>query len=567
MSKLNLIRSYVRKLLQPHEVSPEKALTVHFFGQFFQSDNPASVETPVVRALAAVATPMLMAGFWIVTLARGLQPWSAAGIHYVFVLYAFCAMGCVTTLQWDRLFPERLDFLVLLPMPLRGRTIFSSKLRAVAAFLTLFLFAANISGTLLIPVLAGWRLPLAMVAHGAAVFSAGIASALGVLALESMVIALTPERWFRYIAPIVQTILIAAFLTLFLRMGTVMEALPTAFSGSNQGARWFPPLWFLAIYECGMGGPTATAFVQSLARQAWTCLPVLFVLVVMLYPAAWARRRHMALEGTRSARLRDGRLWDAFVHRTVLQMPDTRAVFHFMRQTLTRLSRYHMGLAAYAGAGLALSLTFAMGIEITGGMVHVALVRTGVQAVLPLLLFWTVAGLRAAFLLPADLGARWIFRLAGLRTQRVISTTKLFVLAACCAVIALVMMALVVCGWRGSDLVLQAIYGTCCAVLLVDLFFFLEAHVPFTRPALPGRSSLPMTLALYVFGVPVLVLLMVTLERWAGNSPWRAAETCSAAAGVHILMHWLRVLPSHPVSEDAFLDESSEEVQTLGLST
>ncbi len=560
-------RSYLRSLVQTHDVSPGKALAAHFLRQCFQSGNPASVETPIVRALAAVATPMLMAGFWIVTLAGRLQPWSAAGIHYVFVLYAFCAMGCVTTLQWERLFPERMDFLVLLPLPLRGRSLFVAKLRAVAVFLSLFLFAANIFGMLLLPVLAGRQLPLAMASHAAAVFSAGFAAALAVLAVEALIIVLVPERWFRSIAPLVQTALIAVFILLLLRAGTVIEVMPMLFSSSGMTARWLPPLWFLCIYENGMGGPTATAYTHDLARRAWLLLPVLFGVVVLLYPAAWARQKHMALEDTRSARLRDALFWDALLHGTVLQMPDTRAVFHFMRQTLARLSRYHVGLAAYAGAGLALSLTFALRIEMINGRVLFALVPTGVQAALPVLLFWTVAGLRTAFLLSADVGARWIFRLAGLRTHRVVSTAKLFVFTACCAVIALVLTALAVCGLHTNAILLQAIFGVCCAVLLVDFFFFLEAHVPFTRPPLPGRNNLPMTLALYVFGVPVLVLLMVTLERWTGNSAWHAAVICGATGSVHVLTSWLRSLPSHPTSDDPFLDELSEEVQTLGLST
>ncbi len=557
----------LRHLLQPKDVTPQTALAGHFLRQFFHGDDSTSAEMPIVRALAAIATPMLMAAFWIVTLAHELRPWAAAGVHYVFVLYAFCAMGCVTTVRWEQLFPERLDFLVLLPMPLQGRSIFAAKLRAVAVFLSLFLFAANIFGTLLVPVLAGLRLPIAMAAHTAAVFSAGTASALAVLSLEALVIILVPERWFRFVVPVVQTALITAFVALFLRVGTVMEALPTLLSNGEAMARWIPPVWFLSVYESGMGGKTSSALTHTLARQAWMCLPVLLALVVMLYPAAWARRRRMALEGTHSARLRDGRIWEAFLHRMVLQKPDARAVFHFMKQTLTRLSRCHVGLAAYAGAGLALSLTLAVRIELGDGMVRLALSPTGVRAVLPLLLFWTVAGLRTAFLLPADLGARWIFRLAGLQTQRVISTTKLFVFTACCAVIVLIMMALTACRWRGSVLFLQAIYGTCCAVLLIDFFFFLEAHVPFTRPLLPGRSSLPMTLALYVFGVPVLVLLMVALERWAGHSAWHATTICSATAGIHILLRWLRGLPSHSAFDDPFLDELTEEVQTLGLST
>lgn len=567
MSKPRVIRPFLRRLLQPTEGSPGKALTAHFLRQFFEAGNATEVETPIVRALAAVSAPMLVAAFWIVTLAHGLRPWSAAGIHYIFVVYAFSAMGCVTTLQWDHLFPNRMDFLVLLPLPLRGRTIFSSKLSAIAVLLTLFLLAANIFGTLLIPALAGNQFLLAMASHAVAVFLAGTASALAVLTFESLVIAVLPQRWFRWVAPLLQTVLIAVFLTLFLRAGTVMEALPALLSGSVHGARWFPPLWFLSVYEASVGGPTNTPLVHSLAWRACLCLPLLLCLVLMLYPAAWAKCHRMALEGARSARLHDSSFWGVFIHPTVLQASDSRAIFHFVRQTLTRLSQYHVRLAVYAGAGLALSLTLAADVEWHNEMARLALIPVRTQAVMPLLLFWTVAGMRTAFLLPADLGARWIFRLAGLRTQRVVSTGKLFIFCACCGVIALVLVALAAGGWRGSNLMLQAIYGTCCAVLLVDVFFFFEAHIPFTRPPLPGRSSLPMTLAIYIFGVPALVLLMVTLERWAGDTLWRSAAAWSAAVGLHIFVHWLRGLPSHPVSDDAFLDEISEEVQTLGLST
>ena len=560
------IHALAKSLLRPAGVSPRQALMRHFLLLFFESDNAASPETPVVRSLAGVAAPMLMAAFWIVTLSGKLSPWQAAGNHYLFVLYAFCAMGCVTTLQWEKLFPERLDFQVLLPLPLRGMTIFTAKLQAVAVFLLLFLVAANIFGMLLLPVLSGRRLLIVMAAHAAAATFSGLASALSVLALESLVIVLVPDRAFRYVAPIVQAVLVTAFLVLFLQVGSVSAALPTLLSGSIQAPRWFPPLWFLSLYEVCKGGVTATPSAHLLARYALLCVPLLLACVLMLYPAAWARRRRMALEGARSARLRDGSVWEGVVHHTLLRTADGRAVFHFMRQTLARLSRYHTGLAAYAGAGIALSFTFAFRVQVHGAMVRIALVRSGVQAVMPLLLFWTVAGVRGAFSLPADLGARWIFRMADIRTQRVVSTAKKFVFAACCAVIAGVVLTLAACGWRGADLLMQTAYSLLCAVLLTDIFFFFEAHVPFTRPPLPGRSSLPMTLATYIFGVPLVILLTVTLERWASGHALRFVAACAFASAVHALVHWLRFLPSHPASDDAFLDEFSEEIQTLGLS-
>lgn len=539
----------------------------HFLRQLLtSSSSTAAANTWIVRALAGVAAPMLMAAFWIVTLARGLRPWSAAAIHALFVFYSFCAMGCVTTLCWERLFPERLDFLVLLPLPLRSRSIFAAKLSAIAVFLAMFLFAANVFSTLLLPAVAGVQLLQAMGAHAAAVFGAGVASTLAVLACESMVIALVPEAWLRYAVPCLQTLLVAGFLTVFLQILTVMEALPTLQSNGG-GAHWPVPLWFLSLYEVCLGGVTATALAHALARRAIVCLPVLLVAAVLLYPAAWATRRRSVLEGTRSARLQKGRPWAEFVHATLLRSPDRRAVFHFMSQTLTRLGQYHARLAAYAGAGLALGFTFAVRVDLSGSQPHVSASRTGVQAAVPLLMFWTVAGLRTAFLLPTELSARWIFRLADLSTQRVVSTAKAFVLLVCCAVLAPVLLLLAFAGWAGSVLWLQGVFGIASAILLIDLFFYLEAYIPFTRPVLTERSNLPMTLAVYVFGLPVLALLMIALERWTGHSAWHVLVVCSVAAGLHVFLQWLRSLPSHPVSEDVFLDEVTEAVQTLGLST
>lgn len=261
---------FTARLLQPG-TTVRGVLFWHFMRQLLSSST-AGAETFLVRALAGIAAPMLVAAFWIVTLAHDLRPWSTAGIHALFVWYSFCAMGCVTTLCWDRLLPERLDFLVLLPMPLRGRSIFAAKLGAVAVFLGLFLVAANAFSTLLLPALAGVHVLQAMAAHAAAVFGAGAASTLAVLACESLVVALVPERWLRYAVPCLQTVLVAGFLTAFLQVLAVMDALPRLLSGGGA-AQGFAPLWFLSVYEVCLGGTTATPLAHALAWCAVMCLP------------------------------------------------------------------------------------------------------------------------------------------------------------------------------------------------------------------------------------------------------------------------------------------------------
>ena len=47
--------------------------------------------------------------------------------------------------------------------------------------------------------------------------------------------------------------------------------------------------------------------------------------------------------------------------------------------------------------------------------------------------------------------------------------------------------------WSAADLLLQAVFGGIYALLLTDIFFFLESSMPFTRPRTPGLSSVPLT--------------------------------------------------------------------------
>lgn len=552
------------------EQTPFRTLTTHFTRMLYAAGADGS-QTSVIRTLAGVATPMLMVGFWSVLLLsrvpiQFVPPWVLAAMHYTFVLYSFCAMACVTALQWERLFPTRADFLILLPLPIRPLTLFSAKLASSAGFLGMFLLATNAFATLIFPMLYGRAVLRVMFAHGIAVFTAGLVASLTVLAVEALVIILVPEGWFRRVAPVVQTIIVTASLTLFLRIVTVNERLSSFMNGDVTFAGKLPSLWFLSIYETLMGSPTATPFAHHMAHRAWLCLPILLLAIAALYPAAWKRRQRMALEGTHSTRLRNGGILQQLMHRTMLRTPDQRAIFHFLTQTLTRLSRYHVMLAAYCGSGIALAIAVAITLNPRGANFTVSLDARGVHEALAILLFWTIAGLRVAFLLPEELRARWIFQMAPLSTTRVVSTIKLFVMLACLGVIAVFTATLAACHWSTADILQQACLGTAAAVLLVDMFFFQTDSIPFTSPSRPERSSLPLTLAIYIFGVPVLELLMVALARWVNTSPVRLGESLLAAAAVHALFHLLRRLPSHSVSNDPFLGETDTDVRTLGLS-
>src|SRR5947209_321957 len=138
-------------------------LAQHFFGRFFDNEivsQQGDMRTNVVQTLGFVAVPSMFAAFAMLpTFVRFDQPfnngWEVIVDYYFFVLYSMVVMGFVMVFEWDSLFPDRKDYIILTPLPISGGTIFAGKTLALIAFLGLFLLDANFFCTLLGPLVSG----------------------------------------------------------------------------------------------------------------------------------------------------------------------------------------------------------------------------------------------------------------------------------------------------------------------------------------------------------------------------------------------------------------------------
>jgi hypothetical protein len=104
-------------------------LARHFFDRFF--DNPMTSADGgngirVIQVLVIIAVPSLFAALSLMpsyfifppnTAPRGY--WPRVSDHYFYVMYASIALGAATVFEWDLLFPDLLDVLVLTPLPVR----------------------------------------------------------------------------------------------------------------------------------------------------------------------------------------------------------------------------------------------------------------------------------------------------------------------------------------------------------------------------------------------------------------------------------------------------------------
>ena len=120
-----------------------KLLVRHFFGRFFDNEivsQSGDMRTNVVQAFGLVATPGLMVPFYMIPQrARFDHPfaynWILLSDYYFFIMFSMVVMGFVMVFEWDALFPDRKDYLILTPLPLGGGAIFAGKTIALVLFL------------------------------------------------------------------------------------------------------------------------------------------------------------------------------------------------------------------------------------------------------------------------------------------------------------------------------------------------------------------------------------------------------------------------------------------------
>jgi hypothetical protein len=327
-------------------------------------------------------------------------------------------------------------------------------------------------------------------------------------------------------------------------------------------ARWMPPVWFLALYQRLLRGDAAPAFAQQLAPYALRATAAAAVFALLTYPLAWARMRKMAIEGAARGRKQPSRLLARIVH-TLVRRPGERAVFHFIGQTIARNNRYQVYLAMYGGTGLALAIAFALTFRINHGTLQPGLSYPGLHALLPLLLFWLIAGLRVAFAFPQNLAAGWVFRITGVYTGECASAARKWVFLCAIGLMGAIIAALRATGWDARHLLIQFICGLCICILLTDGFFFSQNTVPFNQPRMPGKTSFPLMLTLYLGVFPLFVSLTVVAEMLIEKHPAKLLLPAILTITLHTALTLLRRGPGEVEEE---MEGYDGEFQLLGLS-
>ena len=577
------VQAAMGPVIQP-ERSQFELLVRHLLDRFFNNDM-VSVQgetmTRVIQAAAVIAIPQLIFALFLYPVYHGVPPvhplkrpfWEQVNDHYFYVVYSFVVMGIVTVFEWELLFPELLDVFVLSTLPIANRRLFWARISALGIFLSMFLVGTNLLGIMFFPLVAD--LPILvrhLFAHVVAVGAVGIFVAAFFLGLQGVLINLLGQRLSRMISPLLQGVSMMLLLTVLILHPLLVMYLRALLESGSVGARYFPPFWFLGIYERLLAGPATLPVFNTLARMGFVATLLVVLLVVVTYPLAYRRRTRQLVEGSAAAR---GGSWvsrpvGGLLHTIVLRIPQRRAVYHFINQTLLRTQRHRVYLAMYGGVGLTLMIASAIVIRPGHGHVGFGVTEYGLRAAIPMLAFWTVAGLRMALVSPVDQRGSWVFGIIHGRPRLDhLAATKVWVflwasiltLAAVAGAHAIGPAAL--WGWKVT--LGQIVVAVGLSLLLTDAFFMKVKVVPFTKGQSAGARNLTFVIVPYLVYLPLLVLKVVDLEGWMEKSGRHLVYAVCFIALVHAGLRWRYRRIVNEQARRVDLDDEEPMFQGLGL--
>jgi hypothetical protein len=517
---------------------------------------------PLLMTIAgAIAIPTLIAAIFVFPAYHAMPPrppipsfWNRTSEHLFYVTYSLVVMGMITVFEADILFPNPLDVLVLSTLPIPHRRIVLARVSTTLLFLTLFLVGVNSLGIVAYPIATEFHAGSIFLAQLISVTAAGVFSAAMFLAIQGMLICLSSGPVYRVVSTILQGVSVAVLMTILFSFPSMYALLPQLVTPAGAALRYYPPFWFLGIYEYLLAGSSALPAFSHLALIGWRATALATIIAISTYPLAYVRRTRQAIEGT--APQHTGTDWALpfkwLLHKTILRDPARRAIYHFISQTI-RTPRHRVYLAMYTGLGASLMFACTAVIQMHGGRLHLVFSTYGLQAQVPGVAFWAVAGLCSALVSPADPRGGWVFQVIhGSATAVQLNTVKLWVttraLAVTLAVIAVLFLLSPPELRHHNQLVTQFIVGTGLCLLLPDVMLLRSRIIPFTETRIPLNTDLAFILLRYIVVLPAIVGVVVNWEPWisATISHQAAAVLFIAAAHASLTLVHRRLMLSEP---------------------
>ena len=484
--------------------TPEVVLTRHFFASLFDfgflSDDGAEAlkramlgSLAVALALGGLLVRVFMAKYSELSAGPYDAYQQAVLADHAFLMavpmwFVAAAMGLVG----ESLFPNQLDFRILMAEPLSRPTIFGAKLAALLLFGGLFVAGTHVA---LAPLAALTMLGMlrtgSFVSHAAAfAVSSALASlfaALAIVGVHGVLVLFAPRARLVAFSGAVRSVTIGGLL-LSLPLVARLPAADRAFAADAWWLRLAPPAWFVGLERWLVGDLRFSALAALAAIGTVGVLAVSVVSYVLLY----RRFDRVTLQPAVSRRADAS---DRSLARWSGRAPVRHAIGRFIAITIRRSPLHQglvVGLLAAAGGFVLNSLLNASGWhDPTETRQKRALINTLLWAPMTMV-FLAVPAMRLAMWIPLDLRANWVFRLTEDEAGRAeVAAANLRAVWALAVAVPLALIGPLQWLMLGPSAFGVLIVEMSIGWLLVEWTMADWQRIPFTCSYLPGKGFVP----------------------------------------------------------------------------
>lgn len=484
-----------------------------------------------------------------------------------FVLYGMLATALLAAFTWDALFPDRRDQEIVGALPVRPRTLAGARLAAALTIGTVFAAAVCLPAAVVYsaassthPLLGSF--PRVLAAHVTATMMACACTFLGLMSLRAVVVICAGERIADRLALVLQFVTIVLLVETFLFLPSVLPNIIRAMQQGQASYGWAPPVWFIALFLQMAEGSSFLAR-HALTAVMVTAVATILVVFVSLAPAAWLGRR--VLEGRAIERATGLATLARSIALMFVRSPVVRGMLVFAVASLARSRRHTIQLATYLGMAIALAaLKFIPPLLKLRGTLVLDEPRTYTVGIPLVLVFFAVFGLRAAFTIPTELDANWVFRLVQPTVRDTVRASRWLILMLGVAPITAAWLLLTLAWWPPGTAMVAALFVLVIGMLLTEIALSNWTKLPFASAHEPATETLKSKAAFYVTALLMYQFIVPELQiRWMRSWTTTVLPLVIAAA----LVVGLRVWRAHTLSKRTpTFDVMTSDTTTLNLS-
>ncbi len=429
---------------------------------------------------------------------------------YFFIGLAMGIAGVLTALKWDRILPDSQDYLNLAPLPLRPRTVFLANAAAVALAVAVISIDVNAVSAFLFPLEVASYGHLGVVAiarfiaaHAICLMLASFFMFSAVLALLGTLAAILPRAAFRACSSWVRGAVLIGSVVLFVAGAVVPR-------GADSIGRFYPPLWFLSLYQ-EMEGHLTSA-MAPFSHRALEASAVALLWMIAAFALGYRRSFAGTMEGGKPPRKQPvARLALAFLDLFGARAAAfERACHRFILRAMLRNEAHRMCISVAVGLGWLLGTQQALS--------NVAETRLEAPFTAAYLL---ILGLRIAFELPAGVAANWIFRATlDPRANPTLGAPRRVILS---FLVPSVLAPSFVLAWRDMGFLSAALHTLvvlALSLLLADILLAGYRKIPLTCPLPPFGDSFLVLVVVQIVAFALFVQLGARLDAWLLRNPW-----------------------------------------------